>query len=1018
MSIHPSTPWHKASYDQFLSDRLPQLLAECLPLAGYRVIENARNGQGPLACTLQVELVGGVWAEFSAIPRPDEDGLFYLEGEPRLVIPLVSAQALDVASVACVGEQLYDYIQERLGRASHGVTWDEDLLRAWLPLDRWVNDFLREKAQRLDTTNWLSRHTHLRRILIPNREEVIAPEERGRVCPFETPEGPYIGRVFTVAVGAEIRAGRLVIVDERPEAGLGLCASMLPFLEHNDPNRLLMAANMMRQAIVPHRPEPAWVQTGLEPDAPDFWCGRNLLTAFVSWGPATSEDGILLSESAARRLNDPFPVEPGDKLSNRHGSKGVVSYILPDEQMPHLADGTPLELVYNFPGLRTRMHIGQVREALLGRIARCEGAPAVVPPFAAPAAQQLRSRLQQAGLPESGMEILTLGKGGPALERPSAVGWVYWNRLAHLAKDKIKVTPDELPGQFWKEAEFGILRGLGATHTLREAVNTRSSRRPDVGTLAQRLTRGSLDLAGAPSPMFAALAARLQVANIRAELHGERLSFRFALPERQGLTLARPQPHPWLHERQLEVVGALPAADAGDETGLPTAEYTRLVEANARLGRMLSSQVPERLVREAETRLQEALNALFTALLPPEMLHFEERQFFSGRAVAAPATGLPLDQAGIPEALCWKLFGPWLAAEMGDAGLARPGNPQALQALDELLARSWVIVHRAPAFASTALLAFHPVRDEHRVVRLNPLVCRWMNVDFDGDQVACYLPLTAATQGEAGALLSVAGQLGHNPSLLKTLLFPPEVVWGLAYRSLEAQGRQEIAALAGVAEDSLEQVLTQAGLSHLLSLSLEREGMPAMLARLERLAAYGYEAVQRSGASLNPFIGCQPKAIPAPEGDQLERWEAYSDELAEKILASSDYRDLNMGPQLLDARARSWNWRSLPMVVGVRGVVSDAAGKPFIVRHNYAEGLTPDEMYACVAGARQGFAQLNVQGEQMLQDAQKRGEGIGLSVLARARRARYPGIVFARAAANGEMDPLEEGDSRLMVGLD
>ena len=70
----------------------------------------------------------------------------------------------------------------------------------------------------------------------------------GRVCPFETPEGPNIGRAFTIAVGAEIRDRRLVVVDERPEASLGLSASMLPFLEHNDPNRLLMAANMLRQA--------------------------------------------------------------------------------------------------------------------------------------------------------------------------------------------------------------------------------------------------------------------------------------------------------------------------------------------------------------------------------------------------------------------------------------------------------------------------------------------------------------------------------------------------------------------------------------------------------------------------------------------------------------------------------------------------------------------------------------------------------------------------------------------------
>lgn len=264
----------------------------------------------------------------------------------------------------CVGEHLYDYIYARLGQASNGLVWDEDILRAWFPLERWVDEFMHNqtqessnwfiRVQQLDDTNWLSRHTHLRRLLIPNREKVVAAGQMGRVCPFETPEGPNIGRAFTIAIGAEIRDRRLVVVDERPEASLGLSASMLPFLENNDPNRLLMAANMLRQGIPQNQPEPAWVQTGLEPDAPDFWCGHNLLTAFVSWGPATSEDGIILSESAARRMNDPFPVEPGDKFSNRHGSKGVISYILPDDQMPHLPDGTPVELVYNFPGLRTR----------------------------------------------------------------------------------------------------------------------------------------------------------------------------------------------------------------------------------------------------------------------------------------------------------------------------------------------------------------------------------------------------------------------------------------------------------------------------------------------------------------------------------------------------------------------------------------------------------------------------------------------------------------------------------------
>ncbi len=1002
MTINFKTPWHKASYDQFLSDSLPQLLGQSLPLAGYQVIE---GGPADHTCTVVVELSGGAQASYPAIPQPDESGVFTIDGGPFVVIPQATHEELDRAEITCVGEQLLAYIRERLGQASNGLSWDAEMLHAWLPLERWVSEFLRANAQPLDDTNWLSRHTHLRRLLVPGREKVVAPGQIGRVCPFETPEGPNIGRVFTIAVGAEIRERRLVVVDERPEASLGLSASMLPFLEHNDPNRLLMAANMMRQGIPHQQPEPAWVQTGLEPEAPNFWCGQNLLTAFVSWGPGTSEDGILLSESAARRMNDPFSVEPGDKLSNRHGSKGVVSYILPDEQMPHLPDGTPVELVYNFPGLRTRMHIGQVREAVMGRIARLEGAPVIVPPFHAPKPEQLRQRLVAAGLSETGMETLTQGKNGPALERPSAVGWVYWSRLYHLAKDKLKLTLGEAEsvphaGQMLGEMEFGVLKELGATATMQEALDARSTRR--IANAAR-------------PPMFHDLMRRLQIAGIRAELQAGRLAFRFAPPAEPVLHLARPQPHPWLSEHLLDVVGTVPAEEAAL---LPAAEYACLAEANARLGRMLSSRVPDRLVREAEARLQEALSAFLTALLPPDVLHFRERQLFSGRAVIAPGIGLRLDQVGFPESLCWDLFGPQVAAELSEGAVLGPENPRAVQALDALLERSWLLINHALTFSSTALLAFHPLRDPGRVIRLNPLLCRWMNGDFDGDQVAFYLPLSETTQKEAAELLSVAGQISHHSTLIKTLLPPPEVIWGLAWRSLNPLGRSEIARFAGVQEDTLEVVLTQAGLADLLGQVLERDGVAGMLETFQRLSQLGYAAAQASGASMSPFIQSDEKLPAAPDGDDPARWEVYAEELAEKILASTNYQDLHIGPQLLDARARIWNRRSLPMVVGVRGTTTDVHGKPYMVRHSYAEGLTPEEMYTCVVGARQGFAQIHVQSEQMVQEVQKRNEPSGLSVLDRARRTRHPGIVFARAAANGEVNPLDDLDSRLLVGLE
>ena len=1006
MSINNTTPWHKASYDRFLVDTLPALLAERLPLASYQVSD---HDPAEHTCTLMVGLSDGTQVSYPAIPLPDEAGLFYQDGMRRVVIPLASREELDQAEITCVGEQLYAYIQERLGQAANGLPWDAEMLRAWLPLERWVNEFLQAYGQPLDETNWLSRLTHLRRLLIPGRKKVVTSGQVGCVCPFETPEGPNIGLVFTVAVGAEIRSGRLMVVDDSPEASLGISASMLPFLENNDPNRLLMAANMLRQGIPHQQPEPAWVQTGHEPDAPDFWCGHNLLTAFVSWGPGTSEDGILLSESAARRMHDRFPVEPGDKLSNRHGSKGVVSFILPDEQMPHLPDGTPVELVYNFPGLRTRMHLGQVREAVMGRIARIEDAPVIVPPFQAPKPEELRQRLVAAGLPESGMERLTQGRDGPALELPSAVGWVYWSRLYHLAKDKQRVTlgepeSDPYAGQVLGELEFKVLKELGATATMREALTVRAIR--------QALL--SADAPGQPA-MFADLVQRLRLAGIQAGLQDGRLAFQFAAPAGETLKLARPQPHPWLSEHQIDAVGVIPAKD---NRGLPGEEFTRLAEANAQLKRMLASQVPERLVREAENRLQAALNAFCSALLPLDILRLRERQQFSGRAVLAPGVGLRYDQIGLPESICWQLFGAQVAAELGDEMPVSAENPRAVQALDAVLARSWLIVNRALTFSSTALLAFHPLRDPGRALRLNPILCRWMNADFDGDQAAFYLPLSAATQREAAELLSVAGQLTHNPALAGTLLPPPEVSWGLAWRSLTAEGRGEIAAIAGVAEEALGPVLTQAGAAELLKQALERDGAPAMLEMLQRLAEVGYAAVKAAGASLSPFIQMDTVRPPAPEGGDPERWEEYTEELAEKIFSSTAYRDEKIGPQLLDARVRAWNRSSLVLVAGVRGVATDVNGKPFIVRHNYAEGLTPEEMYACVVGARQGFAQLHVENEKMIQDNKKQAEPAGAGVLARARRARRPGIVFARAAASGEVDRLEDLDSRLVVGIE
>jgi hypothetical protein len=1005
MSLNVSTPWHKASFERFLHERLPQLLADRLPLVGYQA-----GSTGRYKCRVVVTLTsasnGDVEIEYGDLPQPDEEGLLEIKGELKLVIPTAAHERLDVAEMRCVGEQLYDYVHERLGEAPPDLPWDAALARVWLPLDTWVHKFMCERAQTLDARNWLSRHTHLRRILIPDRERVIAPGQFGRVCPFELPEGPNIGRVFTVAVGAEIREGRLAVVDERPEAGLGLSASMIPFLEHSDSNRLLMGANMMRQWIVPPDPEPALVQTGHEPHAPGFWGGRNLLTAFVSWGADTFSDGIVISASCAQRLNAPYPAEPGDKLSNRHGTKGVVSRVLPDEDMPHLSDGTPVELLFNFGSLHMRLNFGQIREALMGRIAQAEGQTAIVPPFYAPDQDELRERLASAGLPASGMETLTLGRGGPKLERPSAVGWVYWGRTMHLSRGKVmKSVHSSQRGQMQGVLENCALRNLGAHENMAEYLNTRAIRREDADTLATRVAAGSVEQAAPPTPMFADLVERLLVAGIDAALEGGRLAFRFEPPQGDALKLARPLPHPWLRERELTEIGAYPALD----------EYAPLAEANARLARMLVSQTPQRLLQDAQTQLETRLQAFFDALLTPTQLLFRERQLFSARAVIAPGADLRLDQVGLPHEIAWALFGPLVVRKLGDEEAVRARTEEAAQTLDGLMARAWLIVNRAPTLSPTALLAFHPLRDPAPVVRIHPLVCAMLDADFDGDQVAVMLPLTAGAQREAGERLAVAAHLARDPSLLEALLPPLDALWGLASLSLTEEGRREIAQLApGAVPNGL---LTRTSLLAAAQKVLERDGVEAVLEVLERLMRRGFEVAQASGASMSPFLGAGLSRPPEPGSNDPEAWDAYAEALAEQIASNADYASADLGPQLLAVKCRERGLHHLTWLTGSRGTTLDVHGKAISVRRGYVDGLTPQEMYASVSGAREALAELALEWERLGQVERERGMPAGLNVLARARRSKRPGIVFARAAASGEVDPLVDVDGRLLVGL-
>ena len=1010
-------PWHRESYDRFLHERLPSLLAERLPLAGYKA-----ESTGPRSCRVEVEVYSGsgtVTVEYADTPQPDEDGVFELDGL-WIVPPYASCEELDEAEVKCVGELLYDAVESRLGAAPADLPWDPELLRTWLPLGEWVRQFVEEKGGPLDETNWLAIRSHHRRIWIPTRETVTAPGQLGRACPFETAEGTNVGKILSIAQGAEVRDGRLVIVDDSPGAALGLSASMVPFIEHSDANRVLMGCNMMRQWLVPPDPEPALVQTGNEPDAPGSWCGRNLLTAFVSWGGDTFEDALGVSESAAVRLGYPEPLEPGDKLSNRHGQKGVVSRILPDDEMPHLADGTPADIVVNFIGLHTRLNFGQVREAGRGRIARAEGRQATVPPYAAPNEAELRARLAAAGLPESGMERLTDGKDGAPLDRSSTAGWVYWGKTHHLAALKIHaaVALDEqpfnsIPGGGNRASRQGVmeywaLRNAGAFELAADTWNLRSVRREGADKLAARVAAGPVERAEPPTPAFIELQRLLRVAGIGMELAEDEVRFGPAEPEGEVVELAGPVPHPWLRDTVLSAVGAVKG----------TPQYARLVEANERARHMSNGGVPEGVARRAFADLGAALRDYLDALLGPQEARPGDRLLFSGRTVICPGPDLSIDQIGVAEEIAWTLFGPLVVRELGDHRQVKERSPRATEALDRVMAASWVLINRAPTLFPGSIMAFHPVRVPDGVIRLHPLCCRLMNADFDGDAVAVLLPLTQEAQREAGELLSVAGLLRRDPGLVSWLFPPQDILWGLARLSLAPDGLREVSELLGTEVRAPEGFVTRESLVEGMRTVLERGGTDGLFEGLQRLMDRGFEVARASGASLSPFVPASRDLVPEPDTDDPDRWDEYAEEIAERLISVTDVEHDPLGPQALavktEARGRLLH---LQCLAGTRGCVTNVDGRRVILRHGFVEGLTAQEAFACAAGAREGIGQtvLHVADSGRRMRAEQAPKGF--HVLARAMRAERPGIVFARAAATGEVDPLTDVDARLFVGL-
>ncbi|MEI6498782.1 MAG: DNA-directed RNA polymerase subunit beta [bacterium] len=182
-------------------------------------------------------------------------------------------------------------------------------------------------------------------------------------------------------------------------------------------------------------------------------------------------------------------ISVGDKLAGRHGNKGVISIILPAEDMPYMPDGTPVDVVLNPLGVISRMNIGQILETHLGLAAQAGGYKIATPVFEGIQIEEIKERLRKEGLPEDGKIQLTDGETGEPFARKSTVGIMYILKLHHLVDDKMHarsvgpysmITQQPLGGkaqfggQRFGEMEVWALEAYGAAHTLQEMLTIKS----------------------------------------------------------------------------------------------------------------------------------------------------------------------------------------------------------------------------------------------------------------------------------------------------------------------------------------------------------------------------------------------------------------------------------------------------------------------------------------------------------------------------------------------------------------
>ena len=223
----------------------------------------------------------------------------------------------------------------------------------------------------------------------------------------------------------------------------------------------------------------------------------------------------------------------GDKMAGRHGNKGVIARILPEEDMPHLPDGTPVEIVLNPLGVPSRMNVGQILETHLGWAAHALGLHFATPVFDGARETEIKHWLEEAGLPNSGKTTLFDGMTGEAFEQNVTVGYIYMLKLSHLVDDKIHarsigpyslITQQPLGGkaqfggQRFGEMEVWALEAYGAAHILQELLTAKSDDVTGRAKIYEAIVKGDASFSPGLPESFNVLIRELQALCLDVDL--------------------------------------------------------------------------------------------------------------------------------------------------------------------------------------------------------------------------------------------------------------------------------------------------------------------------------------------------------------------------------------------------------------------------------------------------------------------------------------------------------------------